>query len=378
MPPQLYLYTYDTAGYALDDTGAGYNFSDLYIPPWFAPRAAAMARDDQNSIYLVNFDGSQFARSTDAGLTWTVLGTPWPVSDECITHMVCHTAGELHVFYTDIFTSGGTTGNASIWRSTNAGSSWTQIISMTANQKGRGGYLALGSSRLWYAESNTPLVGGVLPDDYAVYDIKSCNWDGSGIVLHGSVDFDTSPDPAAPAWLKLRPLGDTFCLAVPGTSANKIWKITSTGTTTDISPPSGSGFPWDAIVFDANTYVTAGESATTLAVSIYRTTNGGTSWSLTQVVPALEGFGERGLRQLILMDPVPGTTTDAYMVGYANTGTQQYIWKTTNAGLTWTSFRNLAALTEEDGDYLDFGWSGVLAMPAVRVSIPARLATIVG
>jgi len=376
----LYLYTYDTVGYALDSSGTGYNFSDLYAAHFTQPRAAAVARDDANRVYLFNWTGDTFAHSSDAGSTWTIVTTapPWPSANECVQYMVCHTAGELHLFQSQ--TTGG---NQGIWRSTDAGNSWTHIVTMpAANQGNRGGWLGLGSSRLWYAESNTPLVSGSLPTDRATFDIKSCNWDGSGITLHGSTNFDM-PGVAfgAPRWLKVRAIDDTFCLVL-GNTFPKIYKVTSTGSVSDITP-SGltSEIPWDLVIFDAATYVCAGEDTTTLEVAVFRTTNGGTSWTRVQTIPALEGFAQvtGGLQQFINVDVVIGSSTDAYMYGYGHVDVQQYIWKTTNAGLTWTSFRNLAEIPPTSDTDTNVGRGGVLAAAAAPlVAIPTRLATIVG
>lgn len=380
MPTQLYLYNYDTAGYALDDTGTGYNFSDLYSAGVTALSQAAVARDDPATIYVFDFQGQVFGRSSTAGATWTTLtSVPWSASAECVTSLVCHATGDIHLFQRDPLV-----GPQGIYRSTNAGTSWTRILAIPASdQESRGGGIAMGSTRLWYAESNTPLVGGVLPPSTFLYDIKSSNWDASGIVLHGTIDGGDAGWGVAGGG-KLRALDDTFCLAVANTSG-RVFKITSAGVITDISPSFVSGeAPWDVAIFDANTYVVAANAASTTDVPVYRTTNGGTTWTLVQTIPSLEGFVERGSPRFVLMDVVPGSTTVGYMYGLAqappNDPIQQYVWKTVDAGLTWTSFRNLAALTDGSGNYLDFGFGGVLAAapPQPRVAISSRLATIVG
>src|SRR5262252_7878328 len=99
MPPTFYLLPVESVGYALDDTGNGSNFNQLYAASYGGLRAAAVARDNPDSVYAFNFSGDRAARSTDAGNTWTILGTvPWTPSNECVPYMLCHAAGDVHVW----------------------------------------------------------------------------------------------------------------------------------------------------------------------------------------------------------------------------------------------------------------------------------------
>jgi hypothetical protein len=494
MPPSIYLYNRETVGYALDDTGTGYNFSQLYNPGGFSPPATsalAVARDNPDVVYVFDYYGVTFGLSTDAGITWTQrTGFPWGSYSRGVIVMVCHTAGDIHIAHHD-----NVVGLSGIWRSTNAGNTWTHLIS---TPYGDSGGLALGTNRLWYCQSNG-----------TTFDIKSCNWDGSAMTLVATDTFaqlhaiddsfvlSFAPNYSAAGWsadvtqtyppitttsqdctLNYLPgplvsgmtgsvVGHTSAVAanpqgapgmdvtstasylgsgsgglvaidffdtskrfvaeqniIVGTSPingflvfpsnaaywgmyfmnaassvsyqthiqlsvhppapNTLHKITAGGVVTHISPPfPASARPWDVTIFDANTYVAAGEAATTTDVLVYRTTNAGTSWTLVQTIPFNQGFVDQDYIEFILLDAVPGSSV-GYMYGYSYdygaSGVRQYLWKTADGGVTWTSFRNMAAVVDSSGYFVDRGHGGVVARrpPGILTAIPSRLATIVG
>jgi hypothetical protein len=384
MPTQLYLYNPDTAGYALDDVGAGHNFAPLVTAgvSWLA--TAATPTGSPTVVYASD-GGNRIVASTDAGSTWAIYTiAAFGSAPTIYASMVSHTLNDLHLFQHE--PSAGLQG---IWRSTNGGASWTRIVTTRSNQARRGGMLANGTNRLWYAESNGPLP---LVSTSATFEIKSCAWDGSDIQLKGSITYSL-PGGTVPRSLRLRAIDDTFCLVASPPSNDTtaspggLHKVTAAGVVSSIRP-SGLDAPWDVAMFDANTYVAAGTSFSDTGVGVastirlYRTINGGGSWTLVQSIPPTQGFalnGEVGNYSAWTMLEAAGASV-AYMFGYADGATQLYLWKTSNAGTTWTSFRNQAALSDGSGGWLDYGLGGILAIKAIAplVAIPSKLATIVG
>jgi hypothetical protein len=172
-------------------------------------------------------------------------------------------------------------------------------------------------------------------------------------------------------------------------------RVDAGGSVTDLNP-SSLRRPYDVLPLTATDWILAGAEASLLnephPVTVAVSDDAGSTWSVTETVPADQGFNCVGLGSYntgpLLAVRTPGSTTEIAMSGAAlgplsiddsTPELQQLIWTSDDAGATWASLLNTAdTITIGTGSLHTPGFvlTGPLYVPPV--AIPSRLATIVG
>jgi len=242
-----------------------------------------------------------------------------------------------------------------IWRSTDDGTTWTQLATVVGP-----GFMSLASSKLWYAAFGTTNV-----------DFKRCNLDGTGTEILANV-----AQVGYGGRYLVRALNDDLCLFTSRAAA-QVYLVQPSGMSA-IGP--ATFVPWDAIPLSATTFVAVGTASLSGGdVLVYRTTNSGSSWTLVKTIDVLEGFGFTGSPDSYFMIDAAGPSrADLVMTGYADNAVQQNFWISSDAGLTWIKILNEADPFDGSSWAVD-NPGGVVARASVpSVAVPSRLATIVG
>jgi hypothetical protein len=339
------------------------------------------------TVYMAMAGVDALMISNDGGATWTEQSmSAYPALTDSVYSLWARVAGELYLLNNrpiaaDLPESG-------IWKTTNAGVSWTRIIPFTGPAfSTAGGAMALGDTKLFYAELATQTPVG---SDYDYgWTFNRANLDGSGVEVWATHTFSTV-DHKDPYAILLRAISDDFVLAAAGirqtayvdstTAQGLLWKIDASGIT-DVRP-SAILVPWDLLPLTATRWLAVGTNQDTADVMVYRTDDAGGSWSLMTTMPAAQSFASGGSQDqfFMLSAPRPSVPDEVVMMGSASSSAQQLLWTSTDGGATWTSMPNTA--DSFDGTNWAVTSPGGLASvcpPApVAVTVPARLATIVG
>jgi hypothetical protein len=344
-------------GFAYDDPG----WRQLAPAPATVPdpgwiSALTTAQDNPDTLYAAWYNDPYIRISVDAGASWSrsvsfpavAGGAPYPGP---LVYSLQARAGQIF-----LLNNQNTDAHRGIWRSTDDGTTWTQLTNVSGP-----GYMSLASTKLWYAER----------DDIGDIDFKRMNLDGTGIEVRGHQAFYGGR-------YIVRAFDDDLCLFT-GYGEQTIYRITPSGLLNIC--PSGL-VPWDALPLSASVLLAVGTASTsTYDVLVQRSVTAGASWTLVQTITALEGFAQTGTTDSYFMiDASAPARTALVMAGNAYSDVQQLFWISSDAGLTWTSIVNDAELQDGSGNWLVLGPGGVIARPAVQptVAIPSRLATIVG
>lgn len=300
-------------------------------------RVSSLAVDptDSTVVYCAAAGGGLW-KTSDGGASWTPLTDDFPelssgsvAIDPLHTNIVYYATGELN-FNLDGYPGAG------MYKSTDGGSSWTQMTIPA----GGGLYYA---SKVEVAPSNDSIV--YVAGYYDVY--KSTNFGQSWTELHltnGAVD-DIVIDPAD-ARKVYASYGDLFA----GDSANYgIYKSTDGGSSwsrlSSGLPPSSQVSRISLAIARNNDQVLYAAingnkpgSTTTDTNRVYKSTNGGASWSLLSSVTATSDFGggQGWYNNVISVDP---TNSNIVYLGGID------FWKSTNGGSSWTN------LTDAYGSY---------------------------
>jgi len=243
----------------------------------------------QTSTTAVPSTGSTTQAATLSSTQWTLIG-PQPSSTPFAFNPVSGRVTALAVDPTNANTVylGGAEGG--VWKTTDGGTTWTPL---TDNQSS----LAVGSIAI-DPENHQTLYVGTGEEDFALN-----NYAGAGILK--STDGGST-------WTQLAgPFTGPFASQSPYCGGAYIGSLAV--------DPGNSQVLLAGALFQCN----AGSG-------IYRSTNGGTSWTLV--------FGSATLPRLVtglVFDPTNGNNVYAALASNPNTGPGG-IWKSTNAGLTWT------------------------------------------
>lgn len=379
MSVPFYMHDDQQSGFRYDGTtwtrfgapsspGSGFNF---------ASALAAQPAVSPTLVYAVS-GADTLVRSNNGGATWTSQTTE-DLSFNGLSNMWARTTDDLYVV-----NNTGDPEVSGIWHTLDGGATFTRMIAFPLDFSfhGGGGYMAIGEHKLFYAEavSRTP-VGGF--DQYQ-WAFRRANMDGSGIETWATHTF-TRQYLQEPYSIKLRACNDDFVLAsalIRDTTAlaptmplqGLLWKIDAAGIT-DVRP-SAIQRPWELIPLTAAQWIAVGTSQTSNDVLVYRTTSAGSSWSLVTTIAAAQGFAANGIADVYCMLSVPRPTvpSEVVMLGHANGAVQHSVWISTDSGATWTRVMNPIT------PYPDLvgGLAMVCPAPPPLVSIPARLATIIG
>ncbi|CAN5338658.1 hypothetical protein BH09BAC5_BH09BAC5_06690 [soil metagenome] len=276
-------------------------------------------------MYLATGDGDAgdtysigVLKSTDGGSTWNTTGLTWSVNQGRIIRKLLIDPSNPAVIMAF--------SNAGIWRTTNSGTAWTQVQS--ANGFTDAEFMP-GTPNTVYACGTTFW--------------KSTNNGATWAQVTTGLPANTNVDRLA---IAVTAANSAFIYLVAGSSANDgfygFYKSTNSGTSftqVTVSSPSNllgwssagsdtGGQGWYDLVIDASP--TNANEVCVGGVNIWRTTNGGTSWTLNG---HWTGTG------------APYVHADHHAMVYLN-GTTMYegcdggIFKTTNNGGAWTDISN--------------------------------------
>ena len=284
---------------------------------------------DANTVWGLAFDGSgnganvqEFTRTTDGGTTWTP-GTI-DVGDAALK------IGNLSVAdattaWVSVFDE--TAGLGSVWKTSDAGTTWTQQNSA--------GFTSTGSwcDGVHFFNTNTGVSwGDPYSTTFEIYRTTDggANWTAATNPTINTGDYGYAGSYAA--------AGNALWF---GTAKGKIYRTLDGGATLtklaspitcfggDLTAASGRLYFSDANngVLIGNTLSGTGSTATITATKIYTTTNGGTTWSAGV---AYTGYS--------LLSYIPGTSIIVATSANTTTGTGTAV--STNNGVTWTTIES--------------------------------------
>jgi photosystem II stability/assembly factor-like uncharacterized protein len=136
------IYVASAGGGVWKTTDAGADWTPLTDnQPTLFMGAIALAPSDPNTIYagtgeathsILSFTGHGVLKSTDAGATWTLLGTD--VFDRHTISKIVVSRDDPNTVYVAVAERGvhGLTGNTGVWRSTDGGITWTNTTAAIA------------------------------------------------------------------------------------------------------------------------------------------------------------------------------------------------------------------------------------------------------
>lgn len=225
-----------------------------------------------------------------------------------------------------------------IWKTTDHGSNWTKILDTSGEPIGqqRVDVLHVGTTKLWYSM-----------DRNSTANFRQCNLDGTGNV--------NIPGPANSVdnfSIHIRALSDLLAVgnAYPGSGSAKLWKI-QPGGATEITPAAATvanWYVWASEIIDALTYVTLIEDRVTSSPNIdriYRTTDGGSTWSVVYTFPV--GQGPTVTAAASYRHIVRSSSNPLFVAchGRASSSYQQDILISRDGGATWAVEKNTADIT---------------------------------
>lgn len=335
----FYLHNEDSGGYrrAADGTWSvfGSPFGVVNVSPYDWIFAIIVARDDPNRLYVATA-GNTFSVSHDGGQTWVDKALPF--TPNAVTGGSSPQAGTVYAAISDYLVTVG------IWRSTDDGASWTQVVALPASTALR--RISVGTSKIWGVWGNH--------EGTAVPWFHRCNLDGSGMENLGPSVTGLSILPEVVA------LNDDLAL-VSTASFDQVHKLTP-GTVADITPAGKVGQVVWAEPLTESVYLCATVSGTT-ATRVYRTTDAGASWTLIRTFGATEGFAAgAAVGSYPLMSHSRDRPDRVWMLGHSSPTTQEIVWASEDSGLTWTSMLNEAELLDGSGDWAVYAPGGIVAV----------------
>lgn len=249
-------------------------------------------------IYALDANAANLVKSTDGGTTWsdcTSLSTaPIPASVSIVD------ADTVYVASAD-----------SIKKTINGGTSWSTWGTGTDYP-----YLsaAKGGSKVWLSS-----IVSFLTTQKLRYNADHTGQE----TFNHTVSMDT-----------IRAVSDTFAFVVTGLgdTADTLLKISGT-TVTDITPGAADPLNWiDAWSPDAGTTIIARLNGFT-GSAIYKSTTGGSSWSLVAIDDTLF-VNANFVGPWLTVDP--NDATKWWAIGEASSSADSTVWYSTDTGDTWT------------------------------------------
>lgn len=278
--------------------------------------AVAVQAGAADIVYVLG--STALRKSTDGGASWSTISNP--LSDLGNARgLRCDASGNLYL-------SAENTPDSGVWRSTNGGGSFTHIVPADSPYL-ETRMVGLGANRLWWGQSEESEPTA----DHAHYAAL----DGSGKVdVTGLIaDSDT------PVWCRETPGADSpgfifYAHAAGNQGLVKVEVAGVTQTVTNITPTTiglNSRGVRDLLALSASTYVALWTDAAAGGTgAIYRTTDGGSSWTVVQAATAALFIPDNGYGPYLAQDTV--TSTKLYCLGKQNS-----IFISTDNGTTWTS-----------------------------------------
>jgi photosystem II stability/assembly factor-like uncharacterized protein len=268
------------------DQNASLSIGDIAIAPSNANIIYVGTGEPNNGRGSVTYDGQGIYKSTDAGQTWTSVGLQ---QGRNTGRIAIHPTNANILFTAQMGDLFGTGPDRGIYRSTNGGTTWSQVLFVNDSTGGIDVCIDPQNPNTVYATTWTRIRR---PTYY--------NYGGTGSNVYKSTDG-----------------GTTWTLLTNGLPANNanVGKISI-----DISPSS------------PNVLYTAYSDPVGAFRGMYKTTNGGTSWSLVPGNNFL--LGNLSSTQFFWGGRVridPANSNIVYIADFDG-------WKTTDGGASWVNF----------------------------------------
>ena len=249
----------------------GEGFQEIYCMDW--------SRSNPNVIYVV-VDQSGPYKSTDGGVTWTRKHKGFRAVGG--TSVAIHPTNENIVFVAGGALDWGDPSNdyMGIFRTTNGGENWTRVydtqVSLPSHNSG-----AKGGKLIAFTNNGTTIYAGCDNSGLLRSTDGGNTWVkvpkfGGGYVLSGNRIYD----------IKVHPSNNTTLFICTNYGFYKITNSNGTATQTKISVPLGM-IPGTCAIHPTNgdiIYLSVGTKG------IYKTTNGGTTWSASNTGITLDGI----------------------------------------------------------------------------------------
>lgn len=294
--------------------------------PGFNSNNASVSVAGENIVWLAGgttSNGPLIYRSTNGGMNFiNVTGTGITLDLFTVWAIDANTA-----YVGDGGNPGGTTGgNAKVYKTTNGGTTWTEVIS-TGGTKGfiNGIVFSRTNPQFGIIESDPPNGPGQ-PFWIAYTTNGGINW---------TVQNPPGISGAASAWNSVIAVDQQFYGFGLSTGTPRIYLTTNSGANWSLQNISGltgsyvSGFAFS----DDKTKAIAGTGTNPALPNIGYTTNGGTSWGSAMTVPGLTGY--------CTCKWITGTNI-CYVAGQS--GASGVIARSSNGGASW-SIMNTAGVT---------------------------------
>ncbi|MDH6251757.1 hypothetical protein M2347_001484 [Chryseobacterium sp. H1D6B] len=294
---------------------------------------AALEVYNANTVWAFGVDGSgaganvqEFTKTTNGGTTWTSgainVGNP-DLHIASISGVDANTAW--------VATFDNTDGLGTVFKTTNGGSTWVSQLTFTTAGESWMNYVH-------FFDANNGIAGGDPESGY--FEIYTTS---NGGTTWSRVPLANIPAPLTDEYGYnggYYTVGDNIFFytgkgrIIKSTNKGLNWTVgLTTGTITDFGSATVNGkMAWS----DANRGIvlrkTFNASGTPTAMTLHRTTNGGTSWS------AVTYTGITMANRISDITYVPGTNI---LVATSDNGTSGGSWKSVDNGTTWTAIDNL-------------------------------------
>jgi hypothetical protein len=270
-----------------------------------------------DTVYVLG--STAIRKSVDGGTTWSTIASPLSSLGNA-RGLRCDATGNVYL-------SAENTPDSGVWRSTNGGEGFTHIVPADSPHLGSR-MVGIGPNRLWWGQSEETEPTA----DHAHYAAL----DGSG-----KTDITGMTADDVPIWCRESLGADTPGFFFYGESSGNqglvkidIDPTTAAQTRTVITPATigaNSRGVRDVLALDTNTLIALWTDAAAGGTgAIYRTTDGGASWTVVQAATAALYIPDNGYGPYLAPDPI--TPGQLYCLGKQNT-----IYVSTDGGQTWAS-----------------------------------------
>jgi photosystem II stability/assembly factor-like uncharacterized protein len=305
---------------------------------------------DTNTIYAGtgDFDGSLghgigIMKSMDGGQTWTQID-PLPTDpNNPATGMDGYAISAILIDPENHNTLTATLGRGQntygyVWRSTNAGQTWSSVLQVVASWSGLSCSAKDNTGkRYYYASTPATVVNGQFTNAQVYYSVdRGVTWSPLTLPFNATAQIKVAASPNFPATLYVLDGADS-----------KIWKSVNAGSTWSDTTNNFSN-DWSQVGYDKHIEVGTGQNAQGVTqdvvyvglIDLVRSTNGGTTWnSIGGPTTSTNALTHNDQHALMLNPNNPaealvGNDGGAYLLTFNANGNPSYNSLNANLGVT--------------------------------------------